>query len=169
MKVALPRLTLPGMLLLLAFMLAVGASFYLGGEFVRRTTPRPSGKPDTVTVTKWVAAPIPEPTTRPVLPKLYLLPVHDTTTVHDTTAVRDSVMVEVPIEEKTYPGDNYRVTIRGFQPELVDIWIKQSEKYITIPYQKHWTITVGPQIGVGITPKGWQPYAGAGVTLGYSF
>lgn len=169
MKVALPRLTLPGMLLLLAFLLAVGASFYLGGEFVRRTTPRPSDKPDTVTVTKWVAAPIPEPTTKPVLPKLYLLPVHDTTAVHDTTRTTDSVLVEVPIVEKTYEGENYKATVRGFNPELVDMWVKERETKITVPYQKHWSFTVGPQVGIGFTPKGYQPYAGAGITFGYSF
>lgn len=174
MKVDSSRLaTLSWVLLLLVFLLAVGASFYLGGEFVRRTIPTPSGKPDTVTVTKWLPAPIPEPETKPVMPKIVYLPrpvpVHDTLAVHDTTTVRDSVLVEVPIVEKTYPGDNYKVTIRGFEPELVDIWIRHDETTITVPYRKHWSVTVGPQLGVGITPKGWQPYAGAGVTFGYSF
>lgn len=156
-------------ILVLAFILAVIASFLLGGEFVRRKGLVPSERPDTVTITKWVAAPIPEPTTTPVLPKLYLLPVHDTTAVHDTTTVRDSVLVEVPIVEKTYEGENYKATVRGFQPELVDIWVRQEDKYITVPYRKRWTITIGPQAGFGLTPKGWQPYLGGGITAGYSF
>jgi len=60
-------------------------------------------------------------------------------------------------------------TVRGFQPELVDIWIRQKETTIRVPYRKHWSLTVGPQIGYGLTPKGAQPYAGAGITFGYSF
>ena len=158
-------------LLLLALLLAVGVSYWAGWHVGHRSVFVPAGKPDTVTVTKWVAAPVPEPQVKPVLPKLVWLPIveHDTLAVHDTTAVRDSVLVEVPIVEKTYPGENYRVTIRGFQPELVDIWIRQDEKYITVPYYKRWSLTLGPQAGVGITPKGVQPYAGFGLTFGYSF
>ena len=45
----------------------------------------------------------------------------------------------------------------------------QDEKYITVPYYKRWSLTLGPQAGVGITPKGVQPYAGFGLTFGYSF
>ena len=152
-----------------AVLLAMSACWWLGRMEGRRSACVPDGRPDTVTVTKWVAAPIPEPVTGPVLPKLYFLPVHDTTAVHDTAAVRDSVLVEVPIEEKTFPGENYIVTIRGFEPELVDIWIRQDEKYITQPYRKRWSLTAGPQVDVGITPDGWRPYAGLGVTFGYSF
>ena len=154
-----------------AVLLAMSVCWWLGRMEGRRSVFVPAGKPDTVTVTKWLPAPIPEPDTKPVLPKIVYLPVveRDTTAVHDTTAVRDSVYVEVPIEEKTYVGDNYRATIRGFQPELTDIWIRQNEKYITQPYRKRWSFTAGPQVGVGITPDGWRPYAGLGVTFGYSF
>ena len=153
--------------LLAVVMASVG--YWAGWRVGHRSAFVPDGKPDTVTVTKWVAAPIPEPVAKPVLPKLYLLPVHDTTAVHDTTSVRDSVLVEVPMEERTYDGENYKATVRGFQPELVDIWIRQDERYISVPYRKRWTITVGPQAGFGLTPKGWQPYIGGGITAGYSF
>lgn len=156
-------------LLALAAILAVGVSFCAGCRFGRRGNSEPAGRLDTVTITKWVAAPIPEPVTTPVLPKLYLLPVHDTTAVHDTTHTTDSVLVEVPIMEKTYYGENYKAKVRGFQPELVDIWINQKETTITVPYRKRWSFTAGPQVGVGITPKGLQPYAGVGFTFGYSF
>lgn len=172
MKVESTRLaTLYWILLLLAILLVVGASFYLGGEFVRRTMPTPDGKPDTVYVVKWIRDSIPVPDTTALKPKIVYLPVHDTTfyPVHDTTAVHDSILVEVPITEKTYTGENYKATIRGFEPELVDMWIKQKETTITVPYRKHWSVTIGPQLGVGYTPKGLQPYAGAGVTFGYSF
>ena len=155
--------------LVLAVVLAILASFWAGGEFVWRKCESSLNRPDTVTITKWVAAPIPEPVTTPVLPKLYLLPVHDTTAVHDTTHTTDSVLVEVPIVEKTYEGENYKATVRGFQPELTSIWVNEKQTIINVPYQKHWTVTVGPQAGFGITPNGWQPYLGGGITFGYSF
>jgi len=159
-----------GIVLLLGlFLLVGGLSYWTGWRVGHKSVFVPADKPDTVTITKWIPAPITEPDTKPVLPKVFFLPVHDTLSVHDTTAVRDSVLVEVPMEEKTYPGENYRVTIRGFEPELVDIWIRQDEKYITQPYRKRWSFTVGPQVGVGYTPQGLQPYAGAGITFGYSF
>lgn len=157
-------------LLALAAVLAVGVSFVSGCRFGRRGNSEPSGKPDTVEVVKWVHDSIPVPYDSIIVKwKPVYLPIHDTTEIHDTTAIHDSVMVDVPITEKTYLADDYKATVRGFEPELVDIWIKQKETTITVPYRKRWSVTVGPQLGVGYTPKGWQPYAGAGVTFGYSF
>lgn len=149
---------------------ALSASFWAGREMAHREGLRPAGGPDTVTITKWIHDSIPYPVDSIIYRiKLVYLPVHDTTAVHDTTTVRDSVLVEVPIEERTYEGDSYRATVRGFQPELTDIWIKQTERNIVLPYRKRWGVTVGPQAGVGITPEGWRPYAGVGVTFGYNF
>ena len=157
-------------IIVLASILAVAVSFWLGGEYVRRKGLVPAERPDTVTITRWVRDSIPVVKDSIVyMTKVVPLPVHDTTAVHDTTEVRDTVLVEVPIVEKTYYGDNYKATIRGFQPELVDIWVKQKETTITVPYRKRWGVTVGPQAGFGITPGGWQPYAGIGATFGYSF
>ena len=155
--------------ILAAFGLALAVSFWAGRTVGRREAP--AGKSDTVTVEKWLPAPVPEPDSTQLRPKVVYLPlaVHDTLTVHDTTAVHDSVLVEVPITEKRYIGDDYRATVRGFQPELVDIWIRQKETTIRVPYRKHWSLIVGPQVGYGFTPEGWQPYAGAGLTFGYSF
>lgn len=156
--------------IVLLAILAVAVSFWLGGEVVQRKGLVPSERPDTVVVTKWLRDSIPVVKDSIVYrTKIVPLPVHDTTAVHDTTEVRDTVLVEVPIVEKTYHGENYKATIRGFEPELVDIWVKQKETTITVPYRKRWGVTVGAQSGVGITPKGWQPYAGVGATFGYSF
>ena len=155
-----------------AVLLAVAMAlvgYWAGWRVGHRSVFVPADKPDTVTVTKWIPAPITEPETKPILPKVFFLPVHDTLAVHDTTAVRDSVLVEVPMEEKTYTGEDYRATIRGFQPELTDIWVRHKETVITQLYRKRWSFTVGPQVGVGYTPQGLQPYAGAGITFGYSF
>lgn len=97
------------------------------------------------------------------------LPVHDTTYLRDTLHTIDSVLVDVPISEKGYASENYRVTIRGYRAEMTDIWIRQKETFVAVPYRKHWSWTLGPQLGVGFTPKGFQPYAGVGATFGYSF
>jgi hypothetical protein len=155
--------------ILVAFLLSLAVSFWAGRTVGRREAP--AGKPDTVTVERWLPAPIPEPDSTTLRPRVVYLPraVHDTTFVHDTTAVHDSVLVEVPITEKRYISEDYRATVRGFQPELVDLWIRQKETTIRVPYRKHWSLTAGPQVGYGFTPQGAQPYAGVGVTFGYSF
>lgn len=156
-------------ILVLAALLAVAVSFLFGGYVGRKSAKSVPGRPDTLVVTEWVHDTVREYVSKPVEFRYVYLPIHDTTAVHDTTTIRDSVLVEVPIEERTYVGDNYRATVRGYQPELTDIWIQRSERIITIPYQKRWNLTVGPQAGVGITPKGFHPYAGAGITFGYTF
>lgn len=151
-------------------LVAVAASFWLGGEYAIRRGLVPAGQPDTVTVTKWVRDTIPTVKDSIIYrTKIVALPVHDTTVTEIETVAHDTVLVEVPIVEKTYTGENYKATVRGFQPELVDIWIKQKETTITVPYRKRWSFVAGPQVGVGYTPSGLQPYAGLGVTFGYSF
>ena len=157
--------------LILGLAAVIAASFSLGYRFGRRGNYDPAGGPDTVTVTKWVRDTIYEPKDSFIIKyKPVYLAVHDTTVTEVETVVRDSVLVEVPITEKTYTGENYRATVRGFQPELTDIWVRQTERTITVPYRKRWSLTAGPQLGIGYTPQGGvQPYIGAGVTFGYSF
>lgn len=85
----------------------------------------------------------------------------------DTVIVRDSVVVEVPIVQRTYEGEHYRAVVQGYRPELVSIDLRLPE--VAAPKRKWWSVTVGPQLGYGFTPAGWQPYAGIGGTFGYSF
>lgn len=155
---------------LAAIILAIIASFAVGYNMCQRHYEKAFKQADTVYKVKWVRDTIYEPKDSIIYKwRTAYLPVHDTTEVSDTVTVHDSVLVEVPIWEKSYASSNYNLTIRGFQPELVNIWIKQQEKIVTVPYRKQWSFTIGPQVGVGYTPKGWQPYAGAGITFGYSF
>ena len=157
-------------ILVLAFILAIIASFWAGGEYVWKKCESSLNRRDTVTITEWLPQPVVPPKDSIIVKwKPVPFPVHDTTAVHDTTTVRDSVLVEVPIVEKTYEGENYKATVRGFNPELTSIWINEKQTIIKVPVQKHWTFTVGPQAGFGITPSGWQPYLGGGITFGYSF
>ena len=109
-------------------------------------------------------------------PDASLLADNDTTVAEyfrDTTKMMqpcDSVAVDVPIEQRTYEGENYRAVVQGFRPELVsiDIRIPKIAAPATEPV-KRWHFTVGVQLGYGFTPAGWQSYAGIGGTFGYSF
>ena len=78
-------------------------------------------------------------------------------------------MIRIILEDNEYKDEFLKQRGGQFQPELVDIWIKDASTIIRVPYRKHWNFTVGPQIGIGYTPAGVQPYAGAGITFGYSF
>lgn len=93
----------------------------------------------------------------------------------DTTASPspDSVDVMVPIERRTFTGENYEAIVEGWNPRLVDITISRPAMVVTQTTTKtttkRWSVTIGPQGGYGITPAGWQPYIGIGFTFGYTF
>lgn len=72
--------------------------------------------------------------------------------------VFDTVQVRLPIESKHYEGENYEAWISGYEPSLDSIKVYQRE---VKPKQSRWSI--GLQGGVGITPRGVQPYVGIGV------
>lgn len=156
---------------MLGILLLCGLCFGFGWRYGRLERTAPAARPDTVYVTKWKrdSARVQSSSLVATVPVFLPLFCPEVSTVHDTTVVRDSVLVSVPIEERTFTGENYRAILRGFRPEIVDIWIKQVETKVTVSKRKRWSFTVGPQVGVGITTEGWRPYAGAGVTFGYSF
>ena len=79
----------------------------------------------------------------------------------------DSALVAIPIVEQTFEGEFYKAVVQGYSPLLksIEIWHPDPPK----PKQKWWSVAVGPQLGYGFTPSGWQPYAGIGVTIGISF
>lgn len=91
----------------------------------------------------------------------------------DTIILRDSILVEIPIEEREYKGKDYRAVVGGYNPYLKSIEVYPETRYIntteTIKERKRWGFGVGVQGGYGITPMGWQPYAGVGFSFGYSF
>ena len=75
----------------------------------------------------------------------------------------DSVEVELPIEQKVYSDSLYKAWVSGFDARLDSIYIYQPTRYITIKtteQQSRWSW--GIQAGMGITPKGLQPYIGLG-------
>ena len=86
---------------------------------------------------------------------------------------RDSMSVLVPIEQRVYEGEYYKATVEGYRPSLVDMQLKIPAVLVTetktVTKRKLWSVTIGPQLGYGITPAGLHPYAGVGVTFGLSF
>ena len=165
----------------------MSACWWAGRMFGRKEGLPPSLKRDTVRVVSWLHDTVEVESSRPAGSVPAKLPVVQESTTNaqiapeiehsgdisvqdpPEIAQRDSALVEVPIEEKAYAGENYRAVVRGFRPELVDIWVRKETETIRVPVRKHWSVTAGPQLGVGITPDGWRPYAGVGVTFGYSF
>lgn len=91
--------------------------------------------------------------------------------VRDT--IREVVEVEIPIEEKEYKSEEYYAVIGGYNPYLKSIEVYPKTSYITttetVTKRKRWGVSLGVQGGYGFTPKGWQPYAGVGVSFGYNF
>ena len=141
-------------------------------EIIRDTTTMTIVVHDTIEVVKWKE--------RVRVDTLLLAVVKDSlTTDADTTVsnkenVADSALVAVPISQVTYEGENYTAVIEGFRPRLVSIDIIQQTQYIettkTIPPKK-WSfgLTLGASAGVFYTPKGIQPGAGLGATLGLTY
>ena len=87
--------------------------------------------------------------------------------------IRDTMWVELPIENKEYKSEEYYAIVEGYNPMLKYIEVYPRTSYITttetIKERKRWGVSLGIQGGYGYTPKGWQPYAGVGVSFGYSF
>lgn len=84
----------------------------------------------------------------------------------DAKKAMDTLHVALPIEQKVYEDSTYRAYVSGFDAKLDSIKIYQPTRYITItntspPNRWSW----GLQGGVGITPKGIQPYIGIGINL----
>ena len=141
-------------------------------EIIRDTTTLTLVVHDTIEVVKWKE--------RVRIDTLLLAVVKDSlttdtdTTVSNKESVADSALVAVPISQVTCEGENYTAVIEGFRPRLVSIDIIQQTQYIettkTIPPKK-WSfgLTLGASAGVFYTPKGIQPGAGLGATLGVTY
>lgn len=87
--------------------------------------------------------------------------VKDTTIVNEVSeVVFDTIRIRLPIESKHYTSVNYDAWVSGYEPTLDSIKVYQRE---VKPKQSRWSI--GLQGGVGITPKGVQPYLGIGVNF----
>ena len=154
-----------------AILAVLGGLCFLGGYLThRRWNVRVIERVDTVCVVYWrrdtIKIKVPQIQTR-----------HDTVLlreVGDTIVRSDTIyrQVEVPITETKYEGENYRATVEGYRARLKEIEVK--EKTITVTQKlaaPRWSLGVsaGPMVGYGITPRGWQPVAGAGIIVGVQY
>lgn len=150
------------------FVLAVVGAFFLGRATKTLEPLETKVERDTVIVRDTVRERYPEPVgeERP-------RNVHVPAPVVERDTIRDTVWVELPITEREYKGDEYYAIVEGYDPMLKYIEVYPRTAYIntteTITKRKRWGVTLGVQGGYGFTPKGWQPYAGVGVTFGYNF
>lgn len=119
------------------------------------------------TVTDTIRYPLPVPRDSAVL-RYINVTVYDTLTkTCDSIAIDSNKVVTLPITQKCYQDSTYRAYVSGFQPSLdscivfprtIQIITKTSKNPSQSP-KFGW----GPQIGIGITPKGILPYAGIGL------
>ncbi len=78
----------------------------------------------------------------------------------------DSVNILVPITQKEYQDSTYHAWVSGYAVNLDSIHTYTRHEYTTEqlppPKPKRWHI--GPTIGYGYTPDGFQPYIGVSIT-----
>ena len=90
--------------------------------------------------------------------------------VENTKEVHDTLYVPLPMERVVYQDTSYRAVVSGFRPRLDSLEIYRRDKVVTVQTEKVVTISrrtrwgVGVQAGYGLTPAGFQPYVGLGVS-----
>lgn len=155
-------------LLTAILLLASFAAFFFLGWFCKPSEIKEIEvvRTDTLTVYDTTIIDRPVPKFVRVVDSIYV-PITDTLHLHDTT------FLVLPRTQKEYSDSTYRAWVSGFKPQLDSIMVFNKTVYITntevVEKRKWWSVTIGPQVGYGFTPVGWQPYAGIGVTAGLSF
>jgi hypothetical protein len=155
-------------LALIVFVGCVVGAFFFGRSTMRTDIVRTEVERDTIIVRDTIREYYPQEVERVVVrTERVEVPI----IVRDT--IREVVEVEIPIEEREYKSEEYYAIIGGYKPYLKSIEVYPRTAYInsteTIKKRKHWGVSLGVQGGYGFTPKGWQPYAGVGVSFGYNF
>lgn len=108
-----------------------------------------------------------------VLPEPYKVVVRDTIYINDN--INDTINGNIFVQEiKEYRDSTYYARVSGINAYLEEIKVfpRTEYKYITTTekvYEKPRKWSIGIQGGVGVTPKGLQPYLGLGVTRRLEF
>ena len=150
---------LPYLGLLLIFLLGAGLGFWLRENFPAKPV-EPVVHTDTLYLRDTIRIDRPVPVPKPV----YLPP----DTLRLVSVQHDTVEVLVPMEQKHYRDSLYDAWVSGYRPSLDSLHIYPVTKVITTTLTvrektKRWGI--GPQIGVGLSPKGAAvPYVGVGIS-----
>ena len=82
--------------------------------------------------------------------------------------IRDSAEVEIPITQKHYADSSFDAWISGYLPKLDSLKVYPktvTERTYIRQEARRWN--VGLQGGYGMTPKGFLPYVGVGVTYNF--
>ena len=77
-------------------------------------------------------------------------------------------MVMLPITQQVYRDTTYTAWVSGYRPQLDSIEVYPRTLIVrqtAPPAAKPRRWSMGVQAGYGLTPKGFQPYIGVGVTL----
>lgn len=87
----------------------------------------------------------------------------------------ETIRVEVPITRKVFADSSFYAVVSGYQPRLDSMVVfprtitRTIEHTQSQSFRSRFRFGVGAQVGYGITPRGPQPYVGAGITFGYTF
>jgi len=80
---------------------------------------------------------------------------------------RDSMTVEIPITQKVYEGEDYRVWVSGFEASLDSIYVHPQTTVIRETIAKkprRWHVGVVGGYGYGFSSKQMEPFVGVGVS-----
>lgn len=89
----------------------------------------------------------------------------DTFLIHTTDTLMRDVVVSLPKEERVYEDSTFRAVVSGYRPSLDTMQVYQRRSVVKVTEREappRWSL--GLQGGVGVTPKGVQPYLGIGIT-----
>lgn len=78
----------------------------------------------------------------------------------------DSATISIPITQTVYETPDYRAYVSGYRANLDSIFVTKSVLTVRIREPtKQKRFSIGLQAGYGMTPKGFQPYVGIGVSV----
>lgn len=113
-------------------------------------------KTDTIRITDTIVS---------VQPICTIKRVTDTLLIHTTDTLMRDVVVSIPKEERVYEDSTFRAVVSGYRPSLDTLQVYQRHSVVKVTEREappRWSL--GLQGGVGVTPKGVQPYLGVGIT-----
>lgn len=77
--------------------------------------------------------------------------------------VPDSLTLQLPITQNVYEGEDYKAFVSGVYPTLDSLFVYPRREIVTIKKPpKRWHI--GPTIGFGYTPHGFESFFGISLT-----
>ena len=93
--------------------------------------------------------------------------VHADSVLVDSAVTADSVVVVLPKISRRYSGEHYDAYVSGVNPQLDSLRL-YTDSYVVCQSPRHhaagrWSVGFGA--GMAMTPRGFQPYIGVGVSF----